>query len=644
MHEAPDFNYCKRSPTSLIGDKLIFQQIDVELLDSFNRSSNTTVFGLFGLTKEGNSVFCNVHGYYPYLYVQLPSHFDENYIRNFIENLRCENDALFTFEIENKMSVIGYDGSGDRSFLKIQTNTFSSLNYIKKAITEKRLIMTGDQLIYETGLPHVVRFMVDAGLYGVNWIEIERSKFEFVEESLSRSSCQIEINVNIKDIISHAPHGEWASLAPLRIMSFDIECAGRRGVFPEASIDPVIQIACVSKRLGDDSWHIKDIFCLGTCAHIPDVNVYSFSEEAELLKCWSMYINAIDPDVMVGYNISNFDFPYLLERAAHLKIKDFAQLGRLKKLLSFSRKSIFSSRAFGTRESKQTNIEGRLQIDMLQVMQREHKLRSYSLNSVSSHFLNEQKEDVPHSIITDLQNGNPESRRRLAQYCLKDAILPMRLMEKLQCLVNNVEMSRVTNVPFNFLLSRGQQIKVMSQLYRRAGQEGFLIPDIKSEGSDEQYEGATVIEPEKGFYDNPIATLDFASLYPSIMIAHNLCYTTLLDKSRCYELKLTHEDLIFTPTGDCFVKPHIRKGLLASILEDLISARKNTKKELAVETDPVKKAVLDGRQLALKISANSVYGFTGATIGKLPCIPISQSVTAFGRKMIEESKKVYLFF
>lgn len=79
----------------------------------------------------------------------------------------------------------------------------------------------------------------------------------------------------------------------------------------------------------------------------------------------------------------------------------------------------FSSKAYGTRDSKETHIEGRLQLDMLQVMQRDYKLRSYSLNAVCAHFLGEQKEDVHHSVITDLQKGSAESRRRLAVYCLK---------------------------------------------------------------------------------------------------------------------------------------------------------------------------------------------------------------------------------
>jgi DNA polymerase delta subunit 1 len=114
-------------------------------------------------------------------------------------------------------------------------------------------------------------------------------------------------------------------------------------------------------------------------------------------------------------------------------------------------------------------------------------------------------------------------------------------------------MSRVTGVPFNYLLSRGQSVKVLTQLYRKANDEGYIVPALKGEGSDEQYEGATVIEPKKGYYDVPIATLDFASLYPSIMMAHNLCYTTLLDKVTIERLGMVKDvDYIQTPNnGKC---------------------------------------------------------------------------------------------
>ncbi|GAA96997.1 uncharacterized protein L969DRAFT_53941 [Mixia osmundae IAM 14324] len=397
-------------------------------------------------------------------------------------------------------------------------------------------------------------------------------------------------------------------------------------------------------RQGEQKPFIRNVFTLNTCQGIVGSEVLSFQEEKELLHQWRNFIVEADPDVIIGYNIANFDIPYLIARAKHLKVHDFAYMSRIstrsaEKMVE-TKESRFSSKAYGTRDSKETPMDGRIQFDVLQVMQRDHKLRSYSLNAVCAHFLGEQKEDVHHSIITELQNGTPESRRRLAVYCLKDAYLPQRLLDKLMSFINYIEMARVTGVPFNYLLSRGQQIKVVSQLFRKAGEEGYVIPSLKGEGSDEQYEGATVIEPTRGYYDVPIATLDFSSLYPSIMMAHNLCYTTLMDKKTIDRLGfLIDKDYIMTPNGDFFAKSHKRKGLLPTVLEDLLSARKRAKNDMKNETDPFKRAVLDGRQLALKISANSVYGFTGATVGKLPCLPISTSTTAYGREMIERTKQ-----
>lgn len=455
------------------------------------------------------------------------------------------------------------------------------------------------------------------------------------------SNCQIEAHVHYEDLIAHPNDGEWAKMAPLRILSFDIECAGRKGVFPEANQDPVIQIANVVTRYGESKPFIRNVFCLDTCSSIVNTKVFDkFKSEEEMLMAWRDFLEKVDPDVIIGYNIANFDFPYLLDRAKHLKCAKFPHWTRLKGIQSHAKETSFSSKQMGNRDTKATNTNGRLQLDLLQLVQRDHQLRSYTLNSVCAHFLKEQKEDVHHTMITELFNGTPESRRRLAVYCLKDAFLPQRLMDKLMCLVNYTEMARVTGVPFNYLLARGQQVKFISQLFRKAREQDLVIPNMKSDATDEQYEGATVIEPTRGYYDVPIATLDFASLYPSIIQAHNLCYTTLLNKTTVDKLKLKKdEDYIVTPNGDMFCTAKKRKGLLSQILEELLGARKRAKKELAVETDPFKKAVLNGRQLALKISANSVYGITGATVGKLPCLAIASSTTSYGRQMIEKTKE-----
>merc|ERR1719361_602300 len=121
-------------------------------------------------------------------------------------------------------------------------------------------------------------------------------------------------------------------------------------------------------------------------------------------------------------------------------------------------------------------------------------------------------------------------------------------------------------------------------------------------------------------------------------MAHNLCYCTLMRPDQAAAMAPEH--MTRTPSGCFFVKSQQRKGLLPMILEELLAARKRAKKAMAEAEDPLTKSVLNGRQLALKISANSVYGFTGATVGMLPCLEISSSVTAFGREMIEHTKNM----
>ena len=482
--------------------------------------------------------------------------------------------------------------------------------------------------------------LIQKQISGMSWVEAVSKKYKMIPQKERHSNCQIEAEIHFQDLIAHPNDGEWAKMAPLRILSFDIECAGRKGVFPEANQDPVIQIANCVTRYGEEKPFVRNVFCLDTCSLIVNTQIFEFAEEEKMLLGWRDFLEKVDPDVIIGYNIANFDFPYLLDRAKHLKCGKFPYWTRLKSQQSSSRSTNFSSKQMGNRDTKATNTNGRLQLDLLQLIQRDHQLRSYTLNSVCAHFLGEQKEDVHHTMITELFNGTPESRRRLAVYCLKDAFLPQRLMDKLMCLINYTEMARVTGVPFNYLLSRGQQVKFISQLFRKAKEQQLVIPNLKSEGSEEQYEGATVIEPTRGYYDVPIATLDFASLYPSIIQAHNLCYTTLLNKSSVDKLGMVKdEDYIVTPNGDMFCTTKVRKGLLAQILEELLGARKKAKKELAVETDAFKRAVLNGRQLALKISANSVYGLTGATVGKLPCLAIASSTTSYGRQMIESTKE-----
>ncbi|KAM6223345.1 DNA polymerase delta catalytic subunit [Rhynchocyon petersi] len=645
-------------------EPLIFQQLEIDHYVGPARPlplpgsppasrGSVPVLRAFGVTDAGVSVCCHIHGFAPYFYTPAPPGFGAQHLAELQQELNSaisrdqrggkelSGPAVLALELCNRESMFGYHGHGPSSFLRI-TLALPRLVAPARRLLEQGIRVPGlgtpSFAPYEANVDFEIRFMVDTDIVGCNWLELPPGKYILRPEGKT-THCQLEVDVLWSSVISHPPEGRWQRIAPLRVLSFDIECAGRKGIFPEPERDPVIQICSLGLRWGESEPFLRLALTLKSCAPILGAKVQSYECEEDLLQAWSNFIRAMDPDVITGYNIQNFDLPYLISRAQTLKVEAFPFLGRISGLRSTIRDSSFQSKQTGRRDSKVVSMVGRVQMDMLQVLLREYKLRSYTLNAVSFHFLGEQKEDVQHSIITDLQNGNEQTRRRLAVYCLKDAFLPLRLLERLMVLVNAVEMARVTGVPLGYLLSRGQQVKVVSQLLRQAMCQGLVMPVVKTEGG-EDYAGATVIEPLKGYYDVPIATLDFSSLYPSIMMAHNLCYTTLLRPGAAQKLGLTAEQFIKTPTGDEFVKTSVRKGLLPQILENLLSARKRAKAELAQETDPLRRQVLDGRQLALKVSANSVYGFTGAQVGKLPCLEISQSVTGFGRQMIEKTKQL----
>ncbi|CAL7945239.1 unnamed protein product [Xylocopa violacea] len=642
-------------------DALIFQQIDIDHYTGAplpgmpgSRTPPVPIMRMFGVTELGNSVCCHVHGFTPYLYVTAPQNFNEHQCRQFKDSLdkallkdmrsNPENiqETVLGVERVYKRPMYGYTGSGKSLFLKITVALPRLVSRCKKVVEDTAVFPDFNFTAFESNIDFDIRFMVDTSIVGCSWIELPPKAYKLRQHQGHNlpltTRCQLEADIAWDALISHAPQGKWSKIAPFRILSFDIECAGRKGIFPEPNHDPVIQIANMVIRQGEPEPFLRNIFTLDTCAPIVGSQVLSFDKEQTMLEKWADFVRQSDPDIFTGYNINNFDFPYLINRAKHLNVNNFSFLGRIKNVKSVIKTQVLQSKQMGRRENKSINFEGRVPFDLLLVLVRDYKLRSYTLNAVSYHFLQEQKEDVHHSIITDLQNGNAQTRRRLAVYCLKDAYLPLRLLDKLMCIFIYMEMARVTGVSLASLLTRGQQIKVISQLLRKTQEKDYLMPVHRSQPSEEQFEGATVIEPKRGYYNIPIATLDFSSLYPSIIMAHNLCYTTLLNHEKQIKYKIQPDDITVTPSDSKFVKANITKGILPEILENLLSARKVAKAELKKETDPLKQKVLDGRQYALKVSANSVYGFTGAQMGKLPCLEISASVTAYGRTMIEKTK------
>ena len=347
----------------------------------------------------------HVHGFLPYFYVPAPPGFQNAHKQSFLSQLdagvrshfgkqRLENSSagsVVDIHLVHKASIFGFQGNKKTLFLKIFLRTQSDMATAKRTLREGIDVVGLGRIHVETpfesNIPYPLRFMIDTKIPGFSWVELPPKSYTIREPKDSLSNCQLEVDIMFNNIISHQPDGEWSQIAPLRILSFDIECAGRKGVFPDAQQDPVIQIANVVTVQGSSKPFIRNVFTLNTCANIVGSQVLCHGTESELLMSWSEFVREVDPDVIIGYNINGFDFPYLLDRAEALKLQDFAFLGRLSASKTNAKDSRFSSKAYGTRDTKNINIEGRLQLDMLQIMQRDYKLRSYSLNSVCSHFL-----------------------------------------------------------------------------------------------------------------------------------------------------------------------------------------------------------------------------------------------------------------
>lgn len=394
------------------------------------RSGHVPVLRMYGVTTAGNSLVVHIHGFTPYFWASPPAGMKETDLPAFKMALEATlagqrskarvSEAILSVQlIPNKQSLLGYHHGRTQPMLQIYTAS-PGIVPAAKGNLEKGFSFAGGPArayqCYEANVPFVLRFMIDQGIVGCNWCVCPAGAYAVRPPSKRMTHAQLEVDIVYDSLVSHAPDGEWQRVAPLRILSFDIECMGRKGHFPEAEHDPVIQIANVVTVQGASTSIIRNVFTLGSCSSIVGAQVHSYEQENAMLEAWAAFVREADPDIITGYNVQNFDLPYLLNRAIKLRSDAAQKLGRIREAKATMRDTTFQSSAYGKHENVETTIDGRVIFDMLQYVRRDYKLSSYSLNSVSAHFLGQQKEDVHHSIISDLQRGTPDDRRRLAIY------------------------------------------------------------------------------------------------------------------------------------------------------------------------------------------------------------------------------------
>jgi DNA polymerase delta subunit 1 len=524
---------------------------------------------------------------------------------------------------------------------------------------------------WECNVDFATRFRIDTGLRIGGWVRLPFSVDRppaGCAPMQRTSSCDIEVECAYDGLTPVSEDDPLSrTLAPLRTLSFDIECVREGGGFPVAETDRIVTISCVKGIVGGGGWSEELVLQLGETRTrtVGDACVQVFTDddygEREMLATFERLLASWDPDFVCTYFGTNFDLPYVVTRSRALRPTESRSasarstvLGRIVAMDAEVKTHEFSSRQYGKERGRSVRMCGRISLDVYravtrtyQQLQYQYEIPSWDLSTVSNQILGEKKEDVSHEEIAGLYASGPDGRRRLASYCMQDSRLVHKLAERLSLYVDVLSTCRVTGILGDGVYTAGQQARVSNHIMVEAaklndnGGIRFLVPPTTrrehvSESRSVQYTGAVVLEPKRGFYSKNVIVLDFKSLYPSIMIRHNMCYTTLVRTAD----GTGHAESVMGPAGHRFVLPELREGLLPRILKRLLSERRRLVTEKNACTDEAVGRVLHGMQLAMKLQANSVYGFTGALVGRLPCLEISSSVTAYGREMIELAKRV----
>lgn len=705
--------------------------------------SENYIIRTFGRTLDGKSVYLKILNYTPHFYVEIPTRYSDQHIERLIEEVKNKNSYnkhhLISYDTVFRCKFRGFTNDKKFRFLRLIFNNSRAMQSFARTFEGKISIPGVSKIvkfdIYESNIDTFLRFIHIRDVLTCGWLEIKKYK-----KNNERTTCNIAIICDWKDVHKYADQN--IGMAPFVICATDIECDSKDGSFPQAVRieDKIIQIASIFSRYGGDIYK-KHIITLGTCDPIDDTEVVSVETERELLLEWRKIILQEDPDIITGYNIWQFDEKYMIDRAKHDQINCAALFSKLSKICDMPCPYVekkLSSSALGDNFLKLLDIYGRLQIDLLKVIQRDHKLPKYSLDAVSENFIQELilnyriidehtleieskgldflkvgnyiklisqveleyglkeeidddedegycdekykilsitgnkmivynkdinftedgikdlgkgikwglvKDDIKPNDIFRLQKGSSADRKIIAEYCIQDCVLVIKLLAKLEIITNSISMANVCHVPLYYLLTRGQGIKSLSLVSKKCRSKQYLIPVLdKNKISDATYEGATVLDPKLGYYQTPIVVLDFNSLYPSSIIDKNISQETIIIDKEFDNLpdyiynEVTYKNGDGTSTTCRYAKHKNKLGIIPEILQELLTERKITKKLMEKETDPFRKKILDGKQNALKVTANSLYGQLGASTSPICMKELAASTTAVGREMLETAK------
>jgi DNA polymerase, archaea type len=346
------------------------------------------------------------------------------------------------------------------------------------------------------------------------------------------------------------------------------------------------------------------------------------ADEAAMLRKLVDTIRDQGIDIITGYNTDNFDFPYFEGRAAKLRVD--LNFGADGSKLRMERRGMNNG----------ARIVGRPHVDMYPVCRQVFNLPRYQLEDVYESLFGVEKLDIKVSEISEFFNGtDPKKFAILCEYSISDADATLKIALKMLPLM--YEMSKIIRQPLyeTSRMRSGQRVEQL--LVEEAFKQGIIVPNRPSEEEfderdDSKYEGAFVVEPKKGIHDN-IVHFDFTSLYPSIVISHNVDPATL-------DCECCRGNAPKAPNGHYFCLN--KKGFIPEVLKWLLGKRTEVKNRMKAETDPEKKKLLDVEQQAVKLLANSMYGYYGFQRARWYCRECAEAIAGWGREYIQKTIKI----
>lgn len=390
-------------------------------------------------------------------------------------------------------------------------------------------------------------------------------------------------------------------------------------------------------------------------------NTVQLDEEDDELDLFNRMVDIVrshDPDILTGYEVHNSSWGYLIERARlqyEFNLPD--EFSRMKSQ-SHGRFGKDADR-WGFTHTSTVRITGRHTINIWRAMRAELNLLQYTMENVVFHLLHRR---IPHYSFATLtrwfRSEKPRDLAKALDYIMTRTQLDLEILDANELIPRTSEQARLLGVDFFSVFSRGSQFKVESLMFRIAKPESFVLvsPSRKQVGAQNALECLPlVMEPMSSFYTSPVLVLDFQSLYPSVMIAYNYCYSTCLGRITNWRgtnklgfadfkrtpglLELVKDKVNISPNGMMYVKPEMRKSLLAKMLGEILETRVMVKSGMKVDKDDkTLQQLLNNRQLALKLIANVTYGYTSASFsGRMPCSEIADSIVQTGRETLEKA-------